>query len=155
MSKKSFQRALYFVARLYWRIRRPVTLGSRVLLVRGGRVLLVRLSYVDGWYLPGGGVNAGESFREGALRELREECAIEALEAKFSGLYFNSKEGKADHVALYLVTESRDIPGAKPDSEIDEVAFFDPKELPAQTSPATRRRIGEFFSGTSVLDGTW
>jgi ADP-ribose pyrophosphatase YjhB (NUDIX family) len=56
----------------------PVRLAARVVLLDPGhRVLLMR--YDDGppngshWTTPGGGLNEGEDFRAGALRELAEE----------------------------------------------------------------------------------
>lgn len=66
---------------VWWRIRKPLLLGCRVLAFDGkGRILLVRHSYGSGrWMLPGGGVGRGESPLMAALRELAEEtaCALE------------------------------------------------------------------------------
>uniref|UniRef100_UPI000ADAEDDE NUDIX domain-containing protein n=1 Tax=Sphingomonas pruni TaxID=40683 RepID=UPI000ADAEDDE len=49
-------------ARIVWRITRPRTIGVRAILRdRDGRIALVRHTYLDHWYLPGGGVKKGES----------------------------------------------------------------------------------------------
>jgi ADP-ribose pyrophosphatase YjhB (NUDIX family) len=42
-----------------------------------GEVLLVEQAAIDTWVLPGGEVDPGESLREGARRELREESGID------------------------------------------------------------------------------
>lgn len=66
---------------VWWRIRKPLLLGCRVLAFDGdGRLLLVRHSYGSGrWLLPGGGIACGETPLTAALRELGEEtgCALE------------------------------------------------------------------------------
>jgi 8-oxo-dGTP diphosphatase len=41
-----------------------------------GRVLLVKPTYKDGWEIPGGYVEAGESPRAAAAREVKEELGL-------------------------------------------------------------------------------
>lgn len=43
-----------------------------------GRVVLVQNRWSDGWVAPGGSVEPGESTREAAVREVREETGVEA-----------------------------------------------------------------------------
>jgi ADP-ribose pyrophosphatase YjhB (NUDIX family) len=139
--------ALYRLIQLYWRVFKPTVLGSRVIVARDGQVLLVRLSYAKGWYLPGGGLKKRESFQQAALRELREECGLNAENAELFGLYFSTRHGKADHVAIFTITEFTKLEGSTRDPEISEMGFFDLLELPPDTTPATRRRIGEYLAG--------
>lgn len=42
-----------------------------------GRVLLVKPTYKDGWDLPGGYVEIGESPKQAAIREVKEELGVE------------------------------------------------------------------------------
>ena len=61
-------------SKLWW--GRAVTLGVRVMAIRDDAVLLVRHSYIAGWYLPGGGVDRSETCEAAALRELGEEAGL-------------------------------------------------------------------------------
>jgi ADP-ribose pyrophosphatase YjhB (NUDIX family) len=116
-----------------------------------GHVLLVRHTYVPGWYLPGGGVEAGESASDSLARELMEEANIRILEApRLIGLYFNPRGG-SDHVALYEVTGFEQTATKQPDREIAEARFFPPDALPKNTTPATRARL----LGDANESGTW
>lgn len=141
----------YSLAKVYWHARRPVALGSRAIVVKGGRVLLVRLTYAKGWYLPGGGVNRGESFREAVIRELREECGIEVEHPRLQGLYFTRRYGRIDHVAIFVIESFREIESAAKDPEIAEIGYFDPLELPTDTTPATSQRIKEYLGHSPVI----
>ena len=64
---------------LYFRLKRPMTLGVRGLVHDADRnsVFLIRHTYVPGWQLPGGGVEVGETVVEALERELFEEGNIE------------------------------------------------------------------------------
>ncbi len=147
------RRCLYQVIRLYWRIFRPTTLGSRALVVRENLILLIRHTYIDGWYLPGGGVNAKESFQTAIVRELIEECGLLARDVKLFGLYYTNRQGKSDHVAVYLVNDFEQT-ASPSDPEIAEIKWFPLKELPKETTPASRRRIQEYLSN-SISSPEW
>src|SRR5262245_21576612 len=105
--RRTLEQALRWVLRLYWRFARGVTLGVRALVVDGGgRVFLVKHSYVRGWHLPGGGVETGETLIEALSRELAEEGNIRLGAApKLFGIYFNKRISRRDHVALFIVRE--------------------------------------------------
>ncbi|MFN0148455.1 MAG: NUDIX domain-containing protein [Dehalococcoidia bacterium] len=141
--------------RLYWRIARPVTFGVRAIVERpNGHVLLVRHTYPDDrWYLPGGGIEAGEDPERALTRELFEEAGIDAVTIKRKlGTYANRFEGKRDTVEVF-VARAETI-GALQPSEIAAAGWFDPRALPGDTSPGTRRRVLEFL-GDRVVSPDW
>jgi len=128
--------------------QRPMTLGVRgVVLDADNRVMLVRHSYVPGFYLPGGGVEPGETLAEALGRELTEECGVRLTGAPtLRGVYLNRRSSRRDHVALFVVRDF-DYDGPRPpDHEILEADFFSINALPPETTPATRARLTEIVA---------
>ncbi len=132
---------------LIWRFFRPLTLGVRVaVLDKEDRVFLIRHTYMPGWYLPGGGVESGETVLEALTRELREEACLQITGSPlFHGIFFNRRTSKRDHVLIYVVRDFEILSEKKPDWEIAEAGFFPITALPPQTTPATQRRLAEIL----------
>lgn len=149
-------RMLGKVARLVWRVTRPRTIGVRaVLLDAGDRIALVRHSYIDGWYLPGGGVKKGEGAIDALHRELAEEVAIKsATVERVLGVYHSRREGKDDHVIVYVARAATDTLRGADALEVAEAGWFDPDAPPTGTTPATLRRIEEWRANVTG-GGPW
>lgn len=131
-------------------LTRSMTLGARIVALDAeGRVFLVRHGYREGWYLPGGAVDPGETALEAVIREAREEGNLVCEEAPvLVGIYYNRREGR-DHVLLYRCDRVRQTAPRVPDREIAESGFFAIDALPAGSTPATRRRIDEVLRGAA------
>ena len=129
----------------FWLLKRPMTLGVRAFVQDGaGNVLLVRHTYVSGWYLPGGGVEPGETAEEAVAKEVFEEARIELLDApELFSIYMNRNISRRDHVLLYLCREWKQAGEFIPTREIAEIGFFSPKNLPSDTTKGTQERIAE------------
>jgi ADP-ribose pyrophosphatase YjhB (NUDIX family) len=152
------KRAAYlFVSRFFlhpwFRLTRGITLGARIAVVNGdGEIYLVRHTYAPGWFMPGGGVESGETAAAAAVRELREEGNIApAGPFRLHGIFLNEANFKGDHIACFILRDF--VRGDwSPDAEIAEARFFPLTSLPPDISPGTRRRIAEIFEGAPVED---
>jgi ADP-ribose pyrophosphatase YjhB (NUDIX family) len=147
--KRLLHRAAKPVLQPVYRQLRGMTLGTRTLVLGagGGDVLLVRHGYAAGWFLPGGGVERGETLAEAAIREVREEAGIEAEEEPhLHGVFLNDRQFRGDHVACFVLRRFRQGE-FRTGFEIAEARFFPLGSLPEETSPGTRRRIAEVIEG--------
>jgi ADP-ribose pyrophosphatase YjhB (NUDIX family) len=153
-TRRAVEPALRRVLHVYWRFARAMTLGVRALVIdEAGRIFLVKHSYVSGWHLPGGGVEAGETLTQAVARELREEGNIDVTEPpQLYGVFFNDRDSRRDHVALFVVRAFRQSAAPVPDHEIVAHGFFAVDELPNDTTAATRARIVEVLGGAPVSE---
>jgi ADP-ribose pyrophosphatase YjhB (NUDIX family) len=137
---------------VYWRFARGLTLGVQACVLDGeGRVFLVRHGYVAGWHFPGGGVETGETVADALARELMEEGNIKLTGApKLHGIFQNIAASRRDHVAVFVVRDFEWSGSPAPTYEIREAKFFPVTDLPADTAPATRRRLDEILGGVSA-----
>nr|WP_236775156.1 NUDIX domain-containing protein [Agrobacterium tumefaciens] len=144
-----FIRFLHFV----FLFTRGATLGVRAACFdEKGRIFLVRHTYLPGWYLPGGGVERGETLLVALRKEIREEGNLEAASRpELFHVYLNLEGSNRDHVALYRL-EVTQTELKKPDHEITESGFFDLSELPQGVTAATRRRLAELAGEAAIAD---
>lgn len=100
-------------------------LGVAAVVTSESQVLLVKESagrYSGHWGLPKGYVDEGELPRDAALRELREECAVEG---KVTGIYAIRENLTDIGPAVFIAYSVKLLPGEIPTaaSEVDEAKF--------------------------------
>ena len=138
-----------------WRRLRKTHLQGVSIVARNpeGHLLLVRLSYAEaGWSFPGGSANRGESMRDAAARELKEETGCTAQSLRALGTFEETVSGSPHTAHIYSCsTENRPRPDGR---ETIEAAFFPPDRLPTPLTSRTqarlafyRERIGAFTRG--------
>lgn len=123
------------------------TLRANVLVVRNGKVLMVRQPPEWGgcWELPGGGVETDETLLAGAARECTEETGYQFIASSpapfdVQEVWWGSLRGYFHGVIFIFqgdVTGDPDPSWAQDHGEIVQIAWLDPKHL----SPATTRSL--------------
>jgi 8-oxo-dGTP pyrophosphatase MutT (NUDIX family) len=147
-------RLLYLTYRAYCFIFRPRTLGVRVMLIKDRKALLVWHTYISGWYLPGGGVERGETLEEAVRREAREEVGASLGTLNLLGIYSNFEGFKSDHNALFLCTDFSLV--GQQDREIAQACSFSLEALPEGLLPGHRRALQEYQAGRTLPQfGEW
>lgn len=147
-----FTRPLFFA---YSRLTRGMTLGVRSVAVDAqGRVMLIKHTYVAGWWLPGGGVDRGETTGDAAVRELFEETGLKATApGVLVSVHSNERFFRGDHVLVYRF-DAFEAAELTHHGEIAETGWFDPLNLPEDAHRSTRSRLAEIFAGAPV-DPRW
>ena len=116
-------------------------------------ILLVKHTYQPDWYTIGGGVESGETPRQAMERELKEEVGITLTSPlELFSVYYSRNEKRDDYIIFYIGHGgTQEIVTSL---EIAEKRWFPIKELPQDLSPATRRRIQEYFGQVEISE-TW
>lgn len=149
-----YYKLLYLGFKIYCFLFRPVRIGVRVMMVQDGMVWLVRHTYLDGWFLPGGGVDRYETLEQAARREAREEAGAELNNMTMLGVFSNFAQWKTDHTAVFLCDDF--MVTGKSDGEIAEVRTFPLSELPLDIYPTHRYLLEKYNSGEPVPNnGAW
>ena len=105
-----------------------------VVIVSEGQILLVKRSETQGkypnfWSVPSGGVEKGETFREGAARELQEETMLD-FNPKDLVYLGTIKDGKYNRISKIYKAEIDGKPEPTLDHEHSEFGYYDVKSLP-------------------------
>jgi ADP-ribose pyrophosphatase YjhB (NUDIX family) len=132
---KSFWFATRPIRRAYGFIFRPLRRSVKVLIKNENNILLVRPNYAHrNWTLPGGKVRRGETYENGAQREVLEETGIGATELQYIGEYETVFQFQPNTVKVFLVdATSTDV--YADGIEIKECKWFPIDDLPSDRTP--------------------
>jgi 8-oxo-dGTP pyrophosphatase MutT (NUDIX family) len=155
LRERSLRQNLLLAARLAAQAAiAPVAYGAHAMVEDGeGKLLLVRHTYMPGWFFPGGGVNRGEPAPEAVKRELKEEIGLESfVSCDLFGLYTRKHILATNVIALFHIKGG--IFDFRPNREIAEAKFFPPDAPPAGAGAGPLRRLAE-FRGEAPKSGYW
>src|SRR5919198_433103 len=125
-------------------------IAVNVAVIHEGKVLLTKREDFEIWCLPSGGVEAGESLVEAAIREAKEETGVDVELTRLVGVYSRLGGTPDVHAVLY---EAKPIGGElrRQPGETIEVKYFAFDEIPSEIAFAHKRRIADAFHGKSGM----
>jgi ADP-ribose pyrophosphatase YjhB (NUDIX family) len=121
--------------------------GAAVLITNEeGHVLLIHENYgLRRWGLPGGAVEYGETVRQTAIREAREEICCEVELGEVIGQYRRELSGTG--VTVFTATIASGDPAVPPTGEIADVRWADPNDLPTPTTFVMPHAVADAVAG--------
>jgi 8-oxo-dGTP diphosphatase len=134
-----------------------VVLDVFLLLVRGSRLLLAlreNTGYADGqWNLPSGKVEPGEELLAAAVREAREEVAVEVTEARLATVVHVQRLGERPRVGFFFEAEWRGEPVNAEPHKCGGLRWAE--TLPDNTVPYTVAGVEQYRKGVTYGHLEW
>jgi 8-oxo-dGTP pyrophosphatase MutT (NUDIX family) len=112
---------------------------------RGVRVAVIHRPRHRDWSLPKGKLEAGESWQQAALREVREEIGCDARITSLAGVVSYIVRRRAKVVLFWNMRKIGDC-SFHPNAEVDKLAWLSPREAmkrldhPAEKALVSRRK---------------
>lgn len=108
----------------YIPIKLPPVPSVAGIITQGDKILVVKLTYKDGFEIPGGVLQKGESFEKGLIREIKEETGLRVKTVKYFGSYYvNDDYPNVNNT--YLVTADGKLKSSKEGTPM----WVKPKEI--------------------------
>ena len=118
-----------------------VELAAGGVVLREGKVLVVQRPRYGDWSLPKGKREAGESLRETALREVREETGYQVEAGKFVGATSYAVEGRPKLVMFWRMEAAGNSEGKIDTSEVSRVEWWPITEATRKLTYASERDL--------------
>jgi len=128
--------------RLY---RNPIPTADIIIRVDDGIVLIKRKNPPQGWAIPGGFIDYGESAEEAAMREAREETSLDLVELEQFRVYSNPERDPRFHtLSVVFTARGVGVPAAADDAA--DIGVFTREQLPSPIAFDHDRIIDDFFA---------
>ena len=140
-------------------VRSGIPTGVHVVLERDGKLLLMRRAgtgFFDGLYsLPGGHVEEGESVRDAAVREVREELGVALTAAALEWLGVVHRRSDTNRIDFFMRASSwAGEPRICEQDKCDQLVWSSPESVPEPTVDYVREALAA-GCGPWVLELGW
>jgi 8-oxo-dGTP diphosphatase len=123
----------------------PIPTVDIIIELNGGIVLVRRKNPPEGWALPGGFVDYGETLETAAIREAKEETDLDITLTRQFHTYSDPQRDPRHHtIATVYVAEAQGTPTAGDDA--GEVAIFRKDELPEKIVFDHNKILKDYFA---------
>ncbi|HZV46454.1 MAG: NUDIX hydrolase [Nitrospirota bacterium] len=127
-------------------VRNPLPTVDLIIESDDGIILIKRKNPPDGWALPGGFVEYGESIESASIREAREETGLNVELVRQFHTYSDPKRDPRHHtITTVFVARAHGRPSAGDDAK--EIDIFRKENLPEQIAFDHRDIINDYFTG--------
>jgi len=127
-------------------LRNPIPTVDIIIEHIKGIVLIKRKNPPEGWALPGGFVDYGESLEAAAVREAKEETGLEVELVRQFHTYSDPKRDPRHHtITTVFIAKAKGKAVAGDDAQ--EIGIFRKDNLPEQIVFDHRDIINEYFTG--------
>jgi 8-oxo-dGTP diphosphatase len=124
---------------------RPRVAAGVLLFDVEGKVLLVKPTYKDGWDIPGGYVEPGETPREACQREVVEELGLQLSIGTLLVADWAPSHTEGDKILFVFdggeISRTQADLIALPADELSTWSFYEPRSLEAALIPRLARRV--------------
>jgi 8-oxo-dGTP diphosphatase len=136
-------------------LRHPVVGVAAAARTEDERWVLIRRRDTNGWALPGGTLEWGETLAVAIARELSEEAGVDVLGApELFGVYSSPERDYRFHAVTVVVSVRVSAPRRPPKNslEIAEVGVFAREELPQRLSMGMTDMLSDVLQGRRRLE---
>lgn len=130
------------------RYKNPLPTADVIVDIDGRVVLVKRKNPPEGWAIPGGFIDYGESAEDTAIREIREETGLEITDLKQFHCYSKPDRDPRFHTLTVVFTaKSTGIPSAGDDAA--EAKLFDKNNLPSPLAFDHEQILTDYFNSVN------
>lgn len=126
--------------------RNPISTVDIIIEYEGNIVLIKRKNPPEGWALPGGFVDYGETLESAAVREAKEETGLDVELLRQFHTYSDPKRDPRHHT-ITTVFIARAKGKATAGDNAKEIGIFNKDTLPEQIAFDHRDILNDYFTG--------